>query len=121
MEIKINSNDHKTSNNKLRHYLNDITKFENNSVSLIECIFCSYFENIKSYYSMKVKKDGGFYNINFIDTQVEISDTNNLLQDHLIKFNIQTEDETPKIQIISDINTYSVLIFVEKNLYFILM
>ena len=115
MEIEINSNDHKISNNKLRYYFNDITKFENNSVSLMECIFYSYFENIKSYYSMKVKKDGGFYNINFIDSYLEISDINNILQDHLIKFNIQNEDETPKIQIISDVNTYSVLIFVEKG------
>ena len=32
-----------------------------------------------------------------------------------MKFNIQTEDETPKIQIVSDVNTYSVLIFVEKG------
>ena len=56
MEIEINSNDHKISNNKLRYYFNDTTKFENNTVSLMECIFYSYFENIKSYYSMKVKK-----------------------------------------------------------------
>ena len=115
MEIEINSNQHFLSDNKLRYYFNDITKFENNSVSLMECIFYSYFENIKSYYSMKGKKDGVFYNINFIDSQLEISDINNILQDHLIKSNIQTEDETPKIQIISDVNTYSVLIFVEKG------
>ena len=108
MEIEINSNDHKISNNKLRSYFNDITKFENNTVSLKECIFYSYFINIKSYYSMKVKKDGGFYDINFIDSQLEISDMNNIFQDHSIKFNIQNEDETPKIQIISDVNTYSV-------------
>ena len=38
------------------------------------------------------------------------------MQDNLIKFNLQTEDETPKIQIISDVNTYSVLIFIEKGL-----
>ena len=56
MEIEINSNDHKISNNKLRYYFNDTTKFENNSVSLMECIFNSYFENIKSNYSMKVRK-----------------------------------------------------------------
>ena len=115
MEIEINSNDHKISNNKLRYYFNDIDKFENNSVSLMECIFYSYFENLKSNYSMKVKKDCGFYNINYINSQLEISDINNILQDHLMKFNIQTEDETPKIQIISDVNTYSVLIFVEKG------
>ena len=116
MEIEINSNNHKISNNKLRYYFNDITKFENNSVSLMECIFYSYFENIKSNYSMKVKKGEDLYHIDFIDSQLEISDINNALQDHLIKFNIQTEDETPKIQIISDVNTHSVLIFIEKGL-----
>ena len=108
MEIEINSNDHKISNNKLRYYFNDLTKFENNSVSLMECIFYSYFENIKSNYSMKVKKDNDFYNIDFINSQLEISDINNILQDNLIKFNLQNEDEKPKIQIISDVNTYSV-------------
>ena len=77
--------------------------------------FYSYFENIKSTYSIKIKKDDTFYNIEFIDSQLEISDINNILQDHLIKFNIQTEDEKPKIQIISDVNTYSVLIFIEKG------
>ena len=81
----------------------------------MECMFRTYFENIKSNYSMIVKYEGGFYNINFIDTQLEIFDINNILQDHLIKFNIQKEDETPKIQIVSDVNTYSVLIFIEKG------
>ena len=115
MEIELNSNDHKISNNKLRYYFNDITKFENNTVSLMECMFRSYFENIKSNYSIRVKYDGGFYNINSIDSQLQIFDINNILQDHLIKFNIQNEDETPKIQIISDVNTYSVSIFIEKG------
>ena len=47
MEIEINSNDHKILNDRLRYYFNDITKFENNSVSLMEYTFYSYFENIK--------------------------------------------------------------------------
>ena len=46
---------------------------------------------------------------------METFDINSILQDHLIKFNIQNQDETPKIQIISDVNTYSVLIFIEKG------
>ena len=80
--------------------------------------FYSYLENIKSVYSIKIKKDDDFYNIDFIDSQLEISDINNILKDHLIEFNIQPddEDETPKIQIISDVNTYSILIFIEKGL-----
>ena len=72
MEIEINSNQHKISNNELRYHFNDITKFENNSVSLMECIFCSYFENVKSNYSMKVKKDDNFYNVDFIDSKFQI-------------------------------------------------
>ena len=115
MEIEINSNDHKISNNKLRYYFNDLTKFENNKVALMDCTFRTYFENVKSNYSMKVKYEGAFYNVNFINAQLEIFDINNILQDHLIKFNLQTEDETPKIQIISDVNTYSVLIFIQEN------
>ena len=116
MEIEINSNDHKTSNNKLRHYFNDTVKFENNSISLMECIFYTYLENIKESYSMKVKKDIDFYNCDFIDSQLEISDINNNLQNHLIKFGLQSEDDNPKIQIIADVNTYSILIFIEKGL-----
>ena len=81
----------------------------------MECMFRTYFENVKSNYTMRVKYEGGFYNINFIDAQLEIFDIDNILQDHLIKFNLKTEDETPKIQIISDANTYSVLIFIEKG------
>ena len=89
--MKLISDEHKISNNKLRYYFNDITKFENNKVSLTECMFRTYFENIKSNYSMKVKKDDGFFNINFIDSQLEILDINNILQDHLTKFNLQNE------------------------------
>ena len=115
MEIEINSDEHKISTNKLRYYFDDITKFENNKVALMDCTFRTYFENIKSNYSMKVKYEGAFYNIDFIDSQLEIFDINNILQNHLIKFNLQNEDEKPKIQIISDVNTYSVLIFIEKG------
>ena len=121
MEIEINSNQLYLSDNELRYYFNDITKFENNTVSLMKCIFYSYFENIKSYYSMKVKKGDDLYHIDFIDSQLEISDINyNILQDHLLKFNIQTKDENPKIQIISHVNTYSILVFIENGLQLII-
>ena len=100
----------------LNKYKNDDTNLLISSYLSGNTLFYSYFENIKSYYSMKVKKDDTFYNIDFIDSQFEISDININLQEHLIKFDIQTEDETPKIQIISEVNTYSVLIFIEKGL-----
>ena len=82
----------------------------------MEYIFYIYFENIKETYSMKVKKGSDFYNIDFIDSQLEISDINNNLQNHLIKFGLQSEDDNPKIQIIADVNTYYIFIFIEKGL-----
>ena len=82
----------------------------------MECMFYTYFENIKESYSMKVKKDNDLYNIDFINSQLEISEINNNLQNHLIKFGLQSEDDNPKIQIIADVNTYSILIFIEKGL-----
>ena len=63
----------------------------------MECMFRTYFENIKSNYSMRVEYDGEFYNINFIDSQLDIFDINNILQDHLIKFNLQAEGNDPEI------------------------
>ena len=39
MEIDINSDEHKISNNKLRYYFDDITKFENNKVSFWNVCF----------------------------------------------------------------------------------
>ena len=55
--IMKNTNINKLSKNEC-HVYTLLNKYKN-SVSLMECIFYSYFENIKSNYSMKVKKDGG--------------------------------------------------------------
>ena len=87
MEIDINSDEYKISNNKLRYYFDDITKFENNKVILAECMLTTYFENIRSYYSMRVKYDGGFYNINS-HSYFKISKTLRLNIHYLILFKI---------------------------------
>ena len=48
MEIEINSNDHEISNNKLRYYFNDTVKFDNNSISLMECISIPILKVLKN-------------------------------------------------------------------------
>ena len=60
MEIDINSDEHKISNNKLRYYFDDITKFENNKVALMECMFRTYFENIKLNIQCELNMTVGF-------------------------------------------------------------
>ena len=49
---------------------------------------------------MKVKKGDGLYHIDFIDSQLETSDINNILQDHSIKFNIQAEEKLIRFKLL---------------------
>ena len=58
---------------------------------------------IKESYEMKVKKYNTFYNISFIDSMLEVSDINELINDELIRHKLLTEDDPPIISILLDI------------------
>ena len=64
---------------------------------------------------MKVKKDNTFYNISFIDSMLEVSDINELINDELIRHKLLTEDDSPIISILSDINTFKMIILIEDG------
>ena len=64
---------------------------------------------------MKVKKDNTFYNISFIDSMLEVQDINKIINDELIRHKLLTEDDPPIINIIADINTFKIIILVEKG------
>ena len=64
---------------------------------------------------MKVKKDNTFYNISFIDSMLEIEDINKIINDELIRFELLTEDDPPIINIIGDVNTFRIIILVERG------
>ena len=64
---------------------------------------------------MKVKKDDVFYTIGFIDSMLEVSDINRLINDELIRHELITEDDLPIIQIISDINTFKIVVLVQAG------
>ena len=59
---------------------------------------------------MDVKKDNTFYKISFIDSMLEVSDINKIINDELI-----TEDDPPIISIISDVNTFKIIILIETG------
>ena len=42
---------------------------------------------------MKVKKDDVFYTISFIDSMLEVSDINRIINDELIRHELLTEDD----------------------------
>ena len=64
---------------------------------------------------MKVRKDNTFYNIGFIDSMLEVEDINKNINDELIRFELLTEDDPPIINIIGDVNTFKIIILVERG------
>ena len=64
---------------------------------------------------MKVKKDNTFYAISFIDSMLEVSDINKIISDELIRHELLTEDDTPIISILTDINTFKIIVLIENG------
>ena len=64
---------------------------------------------------MDVKKDNAFYEISFIDSLLEVSDINEIIKDELIRHKLITKDDSPIISILSDINTFKVIVLVETG------
>ena len=111
----LNSNDHKIDSNKLRYEFKSPIRFDNSFMSLTQAIFYNFFHNVKESYEMKVKKDNKFYTISFIDTMLEVSDINKIINNELIRQELLTEDDTPAISIIADINTFKILVLIEDE------
>ena len=114
-ELILNSNEHKVDVNKLRYEFKSPIRFDNMFVSLTQAVFYNFFHNVKQNYEMKIKKDNIFYTISFIDSMLEIEDINQIINEELIRFELLTEDDPPIINIIGDINTFKIIILVERG------
>ena len=114
-ELILNSNEHKVDVNKLRYEFKSPIRFDNSFISLTQAVFYNFFHNVKQNYQMKVKKDNVFYTISFIDSMLEIEDINKIINEELIRFELLTEDDPPIIDIIGDINTFKIIILVERG------
>ena len=114
-ELILNSNDHKVDVNKLKCNFKSPVKFDNSYISLTQAIFYSFCHNVKEDYQIDVKKDNTFYKISFIDSMLEVSDINKIINDELIRHKLMTEDDPPIISIISDLNTFKIIILIETG------
>ena len=114
-ELILNSNEHKVDVNKLRYEFKSPIRFDNSFISLTQGIFYNFFHNVKQDYEMKVKKDNTYYNISFIDSMLEVEDINKIINDELIRHKLLTENDPPIISIIADINTFKIIILVERG------
>ena len=114
-ELILNSNEHKIDSNKLRYEFKSPIRFDNSFMSLTQAIFYNFFHNVKESYQMKVKKDNTFYTISFIDSMLEVPDINKIINDELIRHELLTEDDTPIISILTDINTFKIIVLIEDG------
>ena len=114
-ELILNSNEHKVDSNKLRYEFKSPIRFDNSFMSLTQAIFYNFFHNVKESYQMKVKKDNTFYTIAFIDSMLEVDDINKIVNDELIRHKLLTEDDNPIISILSDINTFKIIVLIEDG------
>ena len=114
-ELILNSNEHKVDVHKLRCEFKSPIQFDNSFISLTQATFYNFFHNVEQNYEMKVKKDNTYYNINFIDSMLEVEDINKIINDELIRHKLLTEDDPLIISIIPDINTFKISILVERG------
>ena len=78
MEIILNSNEHKISDNCLRYYFKNNTIFINQNISLTNMIFYNFFPNINENFELKVKYNNTDIPINFHNGSYDVSDIINL-------------------------------------------
>ena len=114
-ELILNSNEHKVDVNKLRYEFKSPIRFDNSFISLTQATFYNFFHNVKQNYEMKVKKDNIYYNICFIDSMLEVQDINKIINDKLIRHELLTEDDDLIINIIADINTFKIIVLIERG------
>ena len=114
-ELILNSNEHKLDSNKLRYEFKSPIRFDNSFMSLAQAIFYNFFHNVKESYQMKVKKDNTFFTISFINSMLEVPDINKIINNELIRQELLTEDDTPIISILTDINTFKINVLTKNG------
>ena len=117
MELILNSNEHKVSNNCLRYNFKQPVRLNNQHISLMNMIFYNFFPNTNENFKLKVKYNNRKIEINFQEAAYNVSDISNIINLELKEIDIDIEDP---IKIIVDINQYKILIIVKEDFKLIL-
>ena len=106
MELILNSNEHKVSNNCLRYNFKRPIRFNNQHISLTNTIFYNFFPNKNEIFKLKVKYNNRDIKINFKEGAYNVNDIGNIIN-LKIKENNDTDTEEP-IKMVVDINQYQI-------------
>ena len=115
MEYILTSNQHEIKNNCLRYTFQKPIRFEYQYISLTSMIFYNYFENISDKFKLIIKNKTQSHTINFKNGSYYVSDISKIIDDE-IKNNFNDISEKEKyVQIITDVNRYTILIVIKEN------
>ena len=118
MELILNSNEHKVSNNCLKYNFNQPIRFNNQNISLTNMIFYNCFSNINDDFKLTVKYNNRDNIINFQEGAYNVDDISDIIN-LKIKENSNIDIEEP-IKMVIDINHYKILIIVKNEFKLIL-
>ena len=116
-EFILNSNQHKINDNTLRFIFKKPVRFVNSNISLTNMIFYNYFPNVDDNYKIIVNYNNEMTIVNFTKGAYNIDDISNIIN---LEINDKYGFKENKIEIIVDINRYSILIILEEGFSLIL-
>ena len=116
-EFILNSNYHKINDNTLRFNFKKPVRFVNSNISLTNMIFYNYFPNVDDNYKILVNYNNETTIVNFTKGAYNIDDINNIIN---LEINDKYGFKENKIEIIVDVNRYSILIILEEGFSLVL-
>ena len=116
-EFILNSNEHKINDNTLRFNFKKPIRFTNSNISLTNAIIYNYFPNVYENYKIYVNYNNQTTIINFSKGAYNVNDINNIIN---LKLNEKYDFKEDKINIVTDVNQYSILIILEEGFTIVL-
>ena len=116
-EFMLNSIDHKINNNTLRFNFKKPIRFTNSNISLTNAVFSNYFPNVFDDYKIYVNYNNQTSIINFSKGAYNVNDISNIIN---LELNEKYDFKEDKINIVTDVNRYSILIILEEGFTIVL-
>ena len=116
-EFILNSIDHKINDNTLRFNFKKPIRFTNSNISLTHAKFYNYFENIFDDYKIYVNYNNETTIVNFSKGAYNVEDINNIIN---LELNEKYDFKEDKINIVTDVNKYSILFILEEGFTIVL-
>ena len=116
-EFMLNSIDHKINNNTLRFNFKKPIRFTNSNISLTNAVFSNYFPNVFDDWKIYVNYNNQTSIINFSKGAYNVNDISNIIN---LELNEKYDFKEDKINIVTDVNRYSILIILEEGFTIVL-